>query len=61
MTTNPLSHVPEDDDDTPPIYPPRTGPRVVICEITGHPVVSAQPGAPPITSEEIKKLLEDFP
>ena len=61
MATNQLSRVSEEDDDIPPIYPPRTGPRVVICEITGHPVVSAQPGAPPVTDEEIKRLLEDFP
>ena len=60
MTTNPLSRV-ADDDDTPPIYPPRTGPRVVICEITGHPVVAARPGVPLVTDEEIKRLLEDFP
>ena len=60
MTTNQSSCVPED-DDTPPVYPPRTGPRVVICEITGHLVVAARPGVPLVTTEEIKKLLEDFP
>lgn len=61
MATNQLSRVSEEDDDIPPIYPPRTGPRVVICEITGHPVVAARPGVPPVTDEEIKRLLEDFP
>jgi hypothetical protein len=60
MMTNPMASVLED-DDAPPVYPPRTGPRVVICEITGHPVVESRPGVPLVTDEEIKRLLEDFP
>jgi hypothetical protein len=50
-----------DDDDTPPVYGERTGPRVVIDPITGYPVVTKRPGAPMVTDEDIKRLLEDFP
>ena len=39
----------------------RTGPRVIISEITGKSVVSARPGAPLVTSEMVRKELEDFP
>lgn len=49
------------DDDAPPVFAERTGPRVIIDPITGHPVVTGQPGAPMVTDEEIKRLLEDFP
>jgi hypothetical protein len=50
-----------DDDDIPPVYAERTGPRIVIDPITGYPVVTKQPGAPMVTNEDIKRLLEDFP
>ena len=39
----------------------RTGPRVVIDKLTGLPVVTARPGALRVTSEMVRKLLEDFP
>ncbi len=42
-------------------YGERTGPRMVYDEITGYPVVTARPGAPMVTNEDIKRLLEDFP
>jgi hypothetical protein len=42
-------------------YGERTGPRVVIDEITGYPVVTARPGAPLVTNEDVKRELEDFP
>jgi hypothetical protein len=41
--------------------PERTGPRVVYSKVTGYPYVTARPGAPKVTSGQIKKLLEDFP
>ena len=50
-----------DDDDTSPVYGERTGPRVVIDPISGHPVVTGQPGAPMVTNEDIKRWLEEFP
>ena len=50
-----------DDDDTPPMYGERTGPRVVIDPITGYSVVTKRPGAPMVTNEDIKRWLEDFP
>ena len=50
-----------DEDDTPPVYGERTGPRVVIDPITGYPVVTRRPGAPMVTNEDIKRWLEDFP
>jgi hypothetical protein len=50
-----------DDDDTPPVYGKRTGPRVVIDPISGFPVVTKRPGAPMVTNEDIKRWLEDFP
>lgn len=40
------------DDDTPPVYGERTGPRVVIDPISGHSVVTGQPGAPMVTNED---------
>ena len=49
------------DDDTPPVYGERTGPRVVIDPISGHSVVTGQPGAPMVTNEDIKRWLEEFP
>jgi hypothetical protein len=42
-------------------YGERTGPRVVIDEITGYPVVTARPGAPLVTNEDVRRELEDFP
>jgi hypothetical protein len=39
----------------------RTGPRVVYDEVTGYPVVTARPGAPMVTDEEVRRMLEDFP
>ena len=39
----------------------RPEPRVVIDEITGYPVVRARPGVPKITTEDVKRMLEDFP
>jgi hypothetical protein len=39
----------------------RTGPREVISELTGLPVVTARPGARKVTSEEIYAILKDFP
>lgn len=62
--TDPQTDLPnfsDDEDDTPPIYGERTGPRVVIDPISGHPVVTGQPGAPMVTNEDIKRWLEDFP
>ena len=50
-----------DDDDTPPVFAERTGPRVIIDPISGYSVVTRQPGAPMVTNEEVKRLLEDFP
>ena len=50
-----------DDGDTAPVYGERTGPRVVIDPITGYPVVTKRPGAPMVTDEDIRRLLEDFP
>jgi hypothetical protein len=35
--------------------------RLVYCEITGHLVVARQPGAPLVTDEEVRRMLEDFP
>jgi hypothetical protein len=52
---------PSDDEDTPPVFAERTGPRVIIDPITGYPVVTGQPGAPMVTNEDIKRWLEDFP
>jgi hypothetical protein len=39
----------------------RSGPRVVYDRVTGYPVVKGRPGEPMVTSEEVKRLLEDFP
>jgi hypothetical protein len=39
----------------------RTSPRVVIDEMTGYPAVTKRPGAPMITNEDVKRMLEDFP
>jgi hypothetical protein len=39
----------------------RDGPRVVYDETTGYSFVTARPGEPMVTNEEIKRLLEDFP
>ena len=37
------------------------GYRIEISPVTGLPVMAAPPGTPPVTSEEIKALLADFP
>ena len=60
MTTDPNDNVSSDEAETPE-YGERTGPRVVIDEITGHPVVTKRPGAPMVTNEDVKRMLEDFP
>lgn len=52
---------PTEDDETPSVYGERTGPRVAIDPISGHPVVTRRPGAPLVTNEDIKRWLEDFP
>jgi len=54
-------HDPSDDEDTRPAYGERTGPRVVTDPITGYPVVTRRPGAPTVTDDDIRRLLEDFP
>ena len=46
----------------PPAEPgPRVGPRWVIDEISGHPVVAARPGARKITNEDVRRWLGDLP
>ena len=39
----------------------RSGPRIAYSKVTGYPYVTARPGVPKITSEEIWEMLEDFP
>jgi hypothetical protein len=41
--------------------PDRNGPRVAYDEVTGYSYVTARPGEPMVTNEEIKRQLEDFP
>ena len=53
--------VPNEPEETENPYGERTGPRVVIDEITGYPVVTARPGAPLVTNEDVRRELEDFP
>lgn len=51
-----------EDEDAELIYDENTGTRrLTKCKITGHLVVARRPGMPLVTSEEIKKMLEDFP
>ena len=51
-----------EDDDEELIYDEATGRRrLTRCKITGPLVVARRPGQPLVTSEEIKRLLEDFP
>jgi hypothetical protein len=50
-----------DDNDDPPEFAERTGPREIVSPITGYHVVTRRPGQRMITSEEIKEMLEDFP
>lgn len=51
-----------EDDDSELIYDEATGTRrLTRCKITGHLVVARRRGMPLVTSEEIKRLLEDFP
>lgn len=62
---NPETHAgdtPEDEEseDSAPQYK-RTGPRVAISKVTGKSYVTARPGAPLVTSEMVRKELEDFP
>jgi hypothetical protein len=47
------------ESDQPPAE--RNGPRVVYDQVTGYPIVKGRPGEPMITSEEVKRQLEDFP
>jgi hypothetical protein len=42
-------------------YGERTGPRVAYDETTGYSYVTARPGAPLVTNEDVKRELEDFP
>jgi hypothetical protein len=42
-------------------YGKRIGPREIINEHTGGPVFVGRPRHPKITSELVRKLLEDFP
>jgi len=50
-----------DDERLEKPLPERTGPRIAYSKITGYPYVTARPGVPKITSEEIREMLEDFP
>jgi hypothetical protein len=61
MTSDTSDTTPNEPAEAENPYGERTGPRVVYDPITGYPVVTARPGAPLVTTEEIKKLLEDFP
>jgi len=36
-------------------------PRIAYREGSGYPYVRARPGVPKITSEDVKRMLEDFP
>ena len=52
----------EVDDESELIYDENTGTRrLTRCKITGHLVVARRPGKPLVTTEDIKRLLEDFP
>ena len=55
-TPDPLS-TPNEPPETDHPYGERTGPRVVYDEITGYSVVTARPGAPLVTNEDVKRLL----
>lgn len=35
--------------------------RIVTDEITGLPVLSAGPDAPPLTSKQVREILDEFP
>jgi hypothetical protein len=61
MTTDNPATTSNEPTETENPHSERTGPRVVYDEITGYPVVTARPGAPMVTNEDIKRLLEDFP
>jgi hypothetical protein len=61
MTTDNPATTPNEPTETENLYGERTGPRVVCDETTGYSFVTARPGAPLVTNEEIKRLLEDFP
>ena len=49
------------DDQEPDALPKRTGPRIAYSKVTGYPYVTARPGMPKITTEEVRKMLEEFP
>jgi predicted nucleic acid-binding protein len=52
----------EVDDESELIYDENTGTRrLTRCKITGHLVVARRQGKPLVTTEDIKRLLEDFP
>lgn len=59
MNTKPTEAPNEVDDSLE--FGEQTGPREVICPITGYHVVARRPGQRMITTEEIKEMLEDFP
>ena len=61
MTSDNPDTKPNDATETENPYGERNGPRVVYDETTGYSFVTARPGEPMITNEEIKRLLEDFP
>lgn len=39
----------------------QTGPREIVCPITGFRAVARRPGQRMVTAEEIQEMLEDFP
>jgi hypothetical protein len=51
----------QEDDRESEILPERTKPRIAYSKVTGYPHVTARPGVPKVTSEDVKKMLEDFP
>jgi hypothetical protein len=61
MTSDNPATAPNEPEEAENPYGERTGPRVVIDEITGYSVVTARPGAPLVTNEDVKRELEDFP
>ena len=52
-----------DSPDVPPSYDDlyRAGCRYYIDPKTGYLSILSPPGTPPVTSEDVRKLLEDFP
>jgi AbrB family looped-hinge helix DNA binding protein len=41
--------------------PPTSNPKIITDPITGYPVLTAGPGAPMLTNEEVAEILADFP